>query len=70
MSGGQLGEVRLWELRSRELISNLKEHQQRVTGLAILDDDTQAISASRDRSILRWDLRNEVHSNVLQYLRT
>jgi len=60
VTGGQHGDVRLWEVRSRELISNLKEHTQRVTGLEIFGDDCQAISASRDRCILRWDLRNEV----------
>lgn len=30
-SGGIEGEVRVWEIRSRELISHLKEHTSRVT---------------------------------------
>ena len=30
-SGGMEGEVRVWEIRSRELISHLKEHTSRVT---------------------------------------
>lgn len=59
ISGGQTGDVRLWELRSRELISNLKEHNQRVTSLIILPGDSQCLSSSRDRCILRWDLRLE-----------
>eukprot|EP01041_Mallomonas_annulata_P006524 gene6524-13197_t len=59
LSGGQNGEVRLWELRSRDLISNLKEHNQRITSLAVFEDDTQALSSSRDKCILRWDLRSE-----------
>lgn len=59
LSGGLYGEIRLWEMRSRELISHLKEHGQKITTLALFPDDTQAISASRDRSILRWDLRSE-----------
>jgi WD40 repeat protein len=30
-SGGMEGEVRVWEIRSRELVSHLKEHTSRVT---------------------------------------
>lgn len=60
LSGGPAGEVRLWELRSRELISHLKEHKQKVTALCLFDDDTLCLSASRDRCILRWDLKSEV----------
>jgi WD40 repeat protein len=59
MSGGAEGEVRVWELRSRELVSHLKEHSSPVTGLALFDDDAHALSCSRDRSFLCWDLRQE-----------
>ena len=31
VSGGMEGEIRVWEIRSRELISHLKEHTSRVT---------------------------------------
>ena len=55
-----MGEVRLWELRSRELISHLKEHKQKITSLVLFEDDAMAFSASRDRCILRWDLKTEV----------
>lgn len=60
LSGGPAGEVRLWELRSRELISHLKEHKQKITALALFQDDTLCLSGSRDRCILRWDLKSEV----------
>ena len=63
LSGGPQGEVRLWELRSRELISHLKEHKQKVTALALFNDDTLCLSGSRDRCILRWDLKSEVSTN-------
>eukprot|EP00605_Chrysophyceae_sp_TOSAG23-4_P001584 GSChrysophyteH1.ASY1.ANO1.1739.1 assembled CDS len=59
LTGGPAGEVRLWELRTRDLISHLKEHVSRVTSLVLSEDDTFAITASRDRCILRWDLREE-----------
>jgi WD40 repeat protein len=35
LTAGAAGEVRLWELRSRELISHFKEHTQRVNSLAL-----------------------------------
>ena len=60
MSGGFHGEVRLWDIRSRELITHLKEHILKITSLILFDDDTMAISSSKDRNILRWDLRQEV----------
>ena len=60
LSGGATGDVRLWELRSRALVSHLKDHTQRVTGIVILDDDCGAVTCSRDRSIARWDLQSEV----------
>lgn len=61
LSGGPAGEVRLWEMRSRELISHLKEHKQKVTALCLFEDDTLCLSGSRDRCVLRWDLKSEVH---------
>lgn len=66
LTGGPGGEVRLWEMKSRELISHLKEHVQKITSLTLFDDDSMAISASRDRCILRWDLRTEkrTHSHM------
>lgn len=59
MTGGGEGDVRVWELRSRELVSHLKEHRSAVTGLALYEDDLHALSCSRDRSFLCWELRNE-----------
>mmetsp|Transcript_29123 Transcript_29123/g.38302 ORF Transcript_29123/g.38302 Transcript_29123/m.38302 type:complete len:626 (+) Transcript_29123:45-1922(+) len=59
VSGGEEGEVRVWELRSRELVSHLKEHSLRITGLALYQDDCHLLSCSRDRCFLCWDLRSE-----------
>ena len=49
----------MWELRSRELVSHLKEHTMPVTDVALFPDDVHALSCSRDRSLLCWDLRTE-----------
>lgn len=53
------GEVRVWEIRSRELVSHLKEHTNKVTKLQIFADDVHLLSCARDKSILCWDLKNE-----------
>ena len=60
VTGGMLGEVRLWDIRSREMVSHLKEHVGKVTNVKLTDDDCYAISVSRDRCALRWDLKAEV----------
>ena len=49
----------MWDMRTRSMISSLKEHSSRVVGLAVLDDDQHVVSASRDRSIITWDLIRE-----------
>jgi len=59
VTGGVNGEVRVWDMRTRSMISNLKEHSSRVVALAVLDDDQHVVSASRDRSIVTWDLIRE-----------
>lgn len=59
LTGGVEGEVRVWEMRSRELVSHLKEHTGRVSDLKLYDDDVHALSCGRDRAILCWDLRSE-----------
>ena len=58
-SGGMEGEVRVWEIRSRELVSHLKEHTSKVTRIQIFPDDQHLLSCARDRSILCWDLKAE-----------
>jgi WD40 repeat protein len=68
LTGGPQGEVRLWELRTRELISHLKEHKQKITNIRLYHDDTLAVSGSRDRCMLRWDLRNEVSVSMIFFL--
>jgi len=58
-SGGNDGEVRVWEIRSRELVSHLKEHTSKVTKVQIFPDDIHLLSSARDKAILCWDLKNE-----------
>jgi len=59
VSGGADGELRIWELKTREMISHMKEHVARVNELKLFPNDQYAISVSRDRCLLTWDLRAE-----------
>jgi len=59
ITGGMQGEVRVWEIRSKELISHLKEHTGKVTSVHVLPDDIHTVSSARDRSILTWNLKEE-----------
>lgn len=60
VSGGSQGDVRVWEMRTRELIFHFKEHKLRITGIKLSHDDSIAFTSSYDRSILHWDLKQEV----------
>ena len=59
VTGGANGEVRVWDLRKRDLVSHLKEHTMSITNLALFDDDIHVVYCSRDRSFLCRDLRQE-----------
>lgn len=59
VSGGASGDIRVWELRSRDLIAQFTEHTSVVTGLTLYLDDTHMLSCSKDRSFLCWDLRSQ-----------
>ncbi len=57
ITGGSDGSIRMWEVKSRELVSEFKEHKGEITGLEIFDDDFHLISCSKDKSIFCWDLK-------------
>jgi WD40 repeat protein len=59
LTGGEHGELRIWELRSREMVAHLKQHRQRVGSVVLFGDDIHALSVSRDRCLICWDLRAE-----------
>ncbi len=59
VTGGQDGQVRVWAVKTRELVSSFKEHSAAITGLLVMDDDAHVVSCSKDKSIFCWDLRKE-----------
>ena len=58
-TGGENGEVRVWEVRSLEMVSNLKEHKSKVTKVELMENDNHLLTTAKDRSILIWDLTRE-----------
>lgn len=54
-TGGTEGVVRIWELRSLAMKTNLKEHTNKITKVKLWPGDQKLISASRDKSLLYWD---------------
>lgn len=65
VSGGEQGEVRVWEIRTREMIVHLKQHTMQVSSLVLFDDDSHVVSASRDRTIYLWNLQSETRKASL-----
>lgn len=59
MSAGAEGELRVWELKTKEMVSHFKEHGARVNEVVLFPNDQYAISCSRDRCLLTWDLRQQ-----------
>jgi len=56
ITGGAEGELRVWEFKTKEMVSHMKEHGARVNELKLFPNDKFAISVSRDRCLLTWDL--------------
>ncbi|KAF4695523.1 DNA-directed DNA polymerase delta [Perkinsus olseni] len=59
VTGGGEGEVRVWEMKSKEMVCGLKEHTSRVNALKLFSNDQYCVSGSRDRCLLTFDLRAE-----------
>ena len=57
--GSSEGELRLWDLKTKEMITHLKEHTGSVNALRLFKTDQFAVTGSRDRSLMTWDLRAE-----------
>lgn len=60
ISGGDQGEVRVWEIGQQTQImeASMKEHRARVSDIKVNHKDDQAVSASHDGSCIVWDLEN------------
>ncbi len=54
--GSQNALVRVWDMKSGQVLRTLKAHDESVTSLAITSDGRFAISGSEDTTLCVWDL--------------
>ncbi|KXZ44948.1 hypothetical protein GPECTOR_60g725 [Gonium pectorale] len=59
LTGGVGGELRCWDMRSREMAAHMKLHADRITEVAVMADDKHVAAASEDRSWSLWDAGSE-----------
>lgn len=64
-TGTKDGLVRLWDLRSGQVIRTLEGHTDAVTGLQF--DSVNLVTGSLDRSIRIWDLRTGLLADAFAY---
>lgn len=50
ITGGMGGEVRAWDMRSREMVAHMKLHAGRICDVAVMGDDAHIVAASEDRT--------------------
>ena len=59
LTGGDDGDIKAWDMRSRELKFVLSDHKQAVLMLHLLGTETHLVSASRDRTTVSWDINRQ-----------
>lgn len=72
VTGSTEGDIKVWDIRTREVKLELKDHNQAIVHLQLFDDDRHLLSGSKDRMICTWDLStgrrltaHEAHSGPL-----
>ncbi|GEM_PF-1543808 len=61
--GREEGEVELWDLPTRTVMSTLKGHSGRVTALAFSADGRRIASGGSDKTIYVWDVADASHGS-------
>jgi WD40 repeat protein len=54
-TGGILGYVKIWDLKEKKMLSNVKGHSARVTCIRYSPDDKTLASASYDQTVCIWN---------------
>ena len=57
ITSGEHGEIKIWNMKTHQLMSELKEHRGRITTLELFKDETHLLSTSKDRSLIVWNLQ-------------
>jgi len=59
--------IRLWDLRTRKLITTLQGHLNEIWALEFLPDGETLVSGAKDGSINLWPIRKEPPPNVIPF---
>jgi len=59
ISGGVAGGLRVWDIRFKKLVAHLKEHTAAINAIELYSDSRHAITCSKDRSFICWDLQSQ-----------
>ncbi|KAH0543491.1 hypothetical protein FGG08_002159 [Glutinoglossum americanum] len=57
-SGGEDGQIRVWDLHKRACVAVLDSHVSIVRSLAYSSKENALVSGSRDKTIILWDVRS------------
>eukprot|EP00759_Apiculatamorpha_spiralis_P035454 PhF_6_TR36195/c0_g1_i1/m.52775 len=57
VTAGNEGEIRVWDIRTKEMIQEFKEHRLAISGLHAFQDGVNFLSAGKDRFVFLWDQR-------------
>lgn len=57
LSGGIDNEIKVWDIRKKEILYTLRGHTDTVTGLSLSPDGSYILSNSMDNTIRIWDVR-------------
>lgn len=57
-SAGFSGELCVWDVRSGELVHDLKGHEQSVNGIVFNEEGTVLYSAAKDGYVIEWDVQS------------
>lgn len=65
ISGGGDGKVRMWNIRTFEMLSSLSEHKTKIEKIVVRNGDEECVSASADGSCIVWDLARYTRTNAM-----
>eukprot|EP01060_Flectonema_neradi_P001602 TRINITY_DN10973_c0_g1_i1.p1 TRINITY_DN10973_c0_g1~~TRINITY_DN10973_c0_g1_i1.p1 ORF type:complete len:674 (+),score=85.22 TRINITY_DN10973_c0_g1_i1:2268-4289(+) len=56
VTSGEHGEIKIWNMRTHQMTTELKEHRGRITTLELFKDGVHLLSTGHDKSLMVWDL--------------
>lgn len=56
VTGGEDGEVKMWDTKTRELRGSSNAHQQAVVHIEFFEGEQHLLTASKDRTVCTWEM--------------